>query len=284
MRIGYARVSTTDQSLDLQTDALKKSGCEKIFTDHGVSGAKTERPGLDEALGHVRKGDVLVIWKLDRLGRSLRHLLSIIEDLRQRGANFASIQDGFDTSTASGKMVFSVIGAMAEYERNLTRERTKAGLASARARGRKGGRPKQLDEGQVKVAIALAEAGELMIREICEQVGCSRSTYYRQVAPRLKVRAEVEPLQLDQNVYVAPGAKASAKPKSKTEPKLKPKLSYVCKRQPGAGGIVHVVAGEVGPGNWNQAALCGAKPSASKGWLFAEVSNIGCGKCRRKLG
>ncbi|MGB7250523.1 MAG: recombinase family protein [Phormidesmis sp.] len=117
--MGYARVSTTDQNLDLQTEALKEAGCEKICTDHGVSGAKTERPGLDKALDQIRKGDILVIWKLDRLGRSLSHLLSILEDLRERGAHFASVQDGFDTSAASGKMVFSVIGATAEYERNL---------------------------------------------------------------------------------------------------------------------------------------------------------------------
>jgi len=184
MRIGYARVSTTDQNLDLQTDALKKAGCKKIFSDLGVSGAKAERPGLDKALDQLRKGDILVIRKLDRLGRSLSHLLSIIEDLKQKDVDFASVQDGFDTSTASGKMVFSVIGAMAEYERNLIRERTMAGLAAARARGRMGGRPKSLDESQVKVAIALADAGELTINEICEQIGCSRSTYYRQVAPR----------------------------------------------------------------------------------------------------
>jgi DNA invertase Pin-like site-specific DNA recombinase len=185
MKIGYARVSTTDQNLDLQTDALKTAGCEKIFRDRGVSGAKADRPGLDKALEHVRKKDTLVIWKLDRLGRSLSHLLSIVEDLRERGVNFASVQDGFDTSTASGKMVFSVIGAMAEYERNLIRERTMAGLAAARARGRMGGRPKSLSKSQVKVAIALAEAGKLTIKQICEQVGCSRSTYYRQVAPKL---------------------------------------------------------------------------------------------------
>ena len=111
----------------------------------------------------------------------------IIEDLKQKGVDFASVQDGFDTSTASGKMVFSVIGAMAEYERNLMRERTMAGLAAARARGRMGGRPKSLDEGQVRVAITLANEGELTIKEICEQIGCSRSTYYRQVAPRLKM-------------------------------------------------------------------------------------------------
>ena len=186
MKIGYARVSTTDQNLDLQTDALKAAGCEKIFSDRGVSGAKTERPGLDKMLDQIRKGDILVIWKLDRLGRSLSHLLSIIENLKQKGVDFASVQDGFDTSTASGKMVFSVIGAMAEYERNLTRERTMAGLAAARARGRMGGHPKSLDESQVKVAITLADAGELTINQICEQVGCSRSTYYRQVAPQVK--------------------------------------------------------------------------------------------------
>lgn len=154
-----------------------------------MSGAKAERPGLDKALDQLRKDDVLVIWKLDRLGRSLSHLLSIIEDLKQKGVDFASVQDGFDTSTASGKMVFSVIGAMAEYERNLIRERTMAGLAAARARGRMGGRPQALDESQVKVVIALAEAGELTIKQICEQVGCSRSTYYRQVSPLLKAKA-----------------------------------------------------------------------------------------------
>ena len=189
LKIGYARVSTADQNLDLQTDALNEAGCEKIFSDRGVSGAKADRPGLDKALEHVRKKDTLVIWKLDRLGRSLSHLLSIVEDLKERGVNFASVQDGFDTSTASGKMVFSVIGAMAEYERNLIRERTMAGLAAARARGRMGGRPKSLGESQVKVAIALAEAGELTINEICEQVGCSRSTYYRQVAPLINAES-----------------------------------------------------------------------------------------------
>ena len=185
MKIGYARVSTADQNLDLQIDALRETGCKKIFSDRGVSGAKAERPGLDKALEHIRKKDTLVIWKLDRLGRSLSDLLSIVEYLKERGAHFLSIQDGFNTSTASGKMVFSVIGAMAEYERNLIRERTMAGLKAARARGRMGGRPKALNESQVKVAIALAEAGELTINEICEQVGCSRSTYYRQIAPRI---------------------------------------------------------------------------------------------------
>ena len=144
---------------------------------------------LDRALDHIREKDTLVIWKLDRLGRSLSNLLSIVEGLKERGVNFASIQDGFDTSTALGKMVFSVIGAMAEYERNLIRKRTMAGLKAARARSRMGGRPKALDNSQVKVAISLANEGELTIKEICEQVGCSRSTYYRKVAPNLKRRS-----------------------------------------------------------------------------------------------
>ena len=285
MKIGYARVSTNDQNLDLQIDALKDVSCEKIFTDQGVSGAKVERPGLDQALAHIRKKDVLVIWKLDRLGRSLRHLLSIIEDLRDRGAHFASIQDGFDTSTASGKMVFSVIGAMAEYERNLTRERTMAGLAAARARGRMGGRPTALDESQVKVAIALAEANKLTINQICEQVGCSRSTYYRQIAPQLKPLAEAEPLQLDQSAYVAPGTTTTKKSKSKpdSESNPKPKLSYVCKRQPSSGGIVHAFKGELGPRNGRRPALCGAKPSGQKKWEISEWAEVSCAKCSLKL-
>ena len=192
MKIGYARVSTADQNLDLQMDALEAAGCKKIYSDRGVSGAKAERPGLDKALEHIRRKDTLVIWKLDRLGRSLSDLLSIVEYLKERGANFLSIQDGFDTSTASGKMVFSVIGAMAEYERNLIRERTMAGLKAARARGRMGGRPKVLSKSQVKVAIALANDSELTINEICEQIGCSRSTYYRQVAPNLLSQPDVK--------------------------------------------------------------------------------------------
>ena len=186
MKVGYARTSTTEQRLDLQLDALKEAGCKKIFTDEGISGGTSERPGLTEALKYARKKDMLVIWKLDRLGRSLNHLLEIVEGLKERGVEFASLQNGFDTATPAGKMVFSVIGAMAEYERNLIRERTMAGLKAARARGCLGSRPKALDKSQVKVAIALAEAGELTISEICEQVGCSRSTYYRQIAPLLK--------------------------------------------------------------------------------------------------
>ena len=149
-----------------------------------MSGAKAERPDSIRRWNIFGRRTSLVIWKLDRLGRSLSDLLSIIEYLKERGAHFLSIQDGFDTSTASGKMVFSVIGAMAEYERNLIRERTMAGLKAARARGRMGGRPKALDKSQVKVVIALAEAGDLTINEILRAGRLSRSTYYRQVASK----------------------------------------------------------------------------------------------------
>lgn len=204
MKVGYARVSTLDQSLNLQIDALKREGCDRIFTDEGISGSKRERPGLDEALTFIREGDTLVIWKLDRLGRSLSHLLEIIEGFKKRGVHFRSIQDSFDTATAAGKMIFSVMGAMAEYERNLTHERTMAGLASARARGRMGGRPYKLTEADIKIGVALAEKGEMTVGEICEQIGCKRNTYYRRIAPRLK-KVEVPALELNQLDYVPPG-------------------------------------------------------------------------------
>src|SRR5947209_7135886 len=143
MQIGYARVSTTEQTLDLQLDALKKAGCSKIFTDT-ASGAKTERKGLDEALAYVRSGDTLVVWRLDRLGRSLKHLIEVVTDLEKRGIGFKSLTENIDTTTSGGKLIFHIFGALAEFERNLIRERTQAGLIAARARGRKGGRPKSL--------------------------------------------------------------------------------------------------------------------------------------------
>ncbi|MGD1897502.1 MAG: recombinase family protein [Phormidesmis sp.] len=292
MKIGYARVSTFDQTLDLQTDALNQAGCEKLFTDHGVSGLKAERPGLDQALGQLRKGDTLVIWKLDRLGRSLSHLLEVIEELKAKGVQFASVQDGFDTSTASGKMVFSVIGAMAEYERNLIKERTMAGLAAARARGRLGGRPKQLKDDQVKVAISLAEAGELTIREICAQVGCSRSTYYRQVAPLLKKEA-VPTLTIDQSEYVPPQQKKKkqkAKTGKKKQKKTRPSstLKYVLKDAKNATTLnrkVHAISTvEPQSGRWYAPALCGEQPKAgSWGWRTCDASELSCPKCYDKV-
>jgi DNA invertase Pin-like site-specific DNA recombinase len=145
MRIGYARVSTHEQNLDIQEDALKAAGCEKIYTDK-TGGTKAERTGLERALADLRAGDRLVVWKLDRLGRSLRHLIETVTNLRDRGVGFQSLQEAIDTKTSGGKLIFHVFGALAEFDRDLIRERTLAGLATARTRGRKGGRPRDLDD------------------------------------------------------------------------------------------------------------------------------------------
>jgi DNA invertase Pin-like site-specific DNA recombinase len=136
--VGYARVSTHDQHLNLQLDALNAAGCERIFTDT-IGGSSTQRPGLDEALTYLRSGDSLVVWRLDRLGRSLRHLIGTVGQLQSNGVGFRSLQESIDTATPGGKLVFHVFGALAEFERDLIRERTQAGLAAARARGRRGG-------------------------------------------------------------------------------------------------------------------------------------------------
>lgn len=143
MLIGYARVSTADQTLALQKDALEKAGCERIFTDT-ASGAKAERIGLDEAIDHLREGDTLVVWRLDRLGRSLKHLIETITALNNRKIGFKSITEAIDTTTSGGKLIFHIFGALAEFERDIIRERTQAGLTAARARGRNGGRPRAL--------------------------------------------------------------------------------------------------------------------------------------------
>src|SRR3989441_9806091 len=143
MLIGYARVSTQDQTLNLQKDALEKIGCTKIFTDT-ASGAKTERKGLEEALAYVREGDTLVVWRLDRLGRSLKHLIETVSQLDNRKIGFKSLTENIDTTTSGGKLIFHIFGALAEFERDIIRERTLAGLQAARARGRRGGRPKAL--------------------------------------------------------------------------------------------------------------------------------------------
>src|SRR5689334_20823428 len=154
MLIGYARVSTTDQTLALQQDALTKAGCDRIFTDT-ASGARTDRPGLAEALTYARSGDTLVVWRLDRLGRSLVHLIQTVAQLQERGVHFRSLQEQLDTSTSGGKLVFHFFGALAEFERDLIRERTMAGLAAARARGRRGGR-RPLSEAKVRQLRTLA--------------------------------------------------------------------------------------------------------------------------------
>lgn len=178
MKIGYARVSTLEQNPELQLDALKEAGCEKIYTDH-VSGAKTDRPELQDSLVYARPGDCLVVWRLDRLGRSLKHLIAVVEDLETREVGFVSLQEGFDTTTSGGKLVFQIFGALAEFERNLIRERTKAGLAAARARGRLGGRKEKLSTDQVSTMRRMSESRQHTIAEICKVIGISKPTYYR---------------------------------------------------------------------------------------------------------
>ena len=176
MKIGYARVSTDDQKMDLQRDALTAAGCEKVFTDT-ASGAKAERPGLADALAFARKGDSLVVWRLDRLGRSLPELVKIVGELEAAGVGFESTTERIETSTAAGRLVFHVFAALAEFERRLIVERTMAGLAAARARGRKGGRP-GLPAEKIAAIHALADSGRGPA-EICKALGIGRSTFYK---------------------------------------------------------------------------------------------------------
>jgi DNA invertase Pin-like site-specific DNA recombinase len=183
MLIGYARVSTQDQTLDLQKDALEKIGCTRIFTDT-ASGAKAERKGLEEAINYVREGDTLVVWRLDRLGRSLKHLIETISKLDNRKIGFKSLTENIDTTTSGGKLVFHIFGALAEFERDIIRERTNAGLQAARARGRTGGRPKAKSlntEKKVAMAQALYDDKNNTIDEICKTLNISRATLYRYV-------------------------------------------------------------------------------------------------------
>src|SRR5437588_7205473 len=180
MLIGYARVSTSDQTLNIQKDALEKIGCVKIFTDT-ISGSTTERQGLAAALSYVREGDTLVVWRLDRLGRSLKHLIETITDLNNRKIGFKSIQENIDTTTSGGKLVFHIFGALAEFEREIIRERTQAGLQAARARGRKGGRPKALTPKKAKMVQDLYRNKENSIDEICKTLNISRTTLYRYI-------------------------------------------------------------------------------------------------------
>src|SRR5262249_47300732 len=180
MLIGYARVSTQDQTLDLQTDALTRAGCEKLFTDT-TSGAKAKRPGLQEAMDHLRAGDTLVVWRLDRLGRTLKHPISPIADLSDPGLRFKRVQENMDTTTSGGKLIFHIFGALAEFEREVIRERTSAGLQAARARGRLGGRPtiQSLDPKKVALARKLYADGSTPVQEICATLHIGRSTLYR---------------------------------------------------------------------------------------------------------
>src|SRR5215211_175936 len=179
MDIGYARVSTGEQTLNLQLDALNAAGCGTIYQET-ASGAKADRPLLEDVLSYLRKGDTLVVWRLDRLGRSLEHLIDVVAALAERGIGFRSLTEQIDTTTSGGKLIFHVFGALAEFERDLIRERTHAGLAAARARGRLGGRPKKLtDAKQLELARALYDGDQTDIATICATLGISRATLYR---------------------------------------------------------------------------------------------------------
>ena len=182
MLIGYARVSTDDQTLALQVDALKTAGCQRIYHDK-ASGSKEDRIGLNEALDHLREGDTLFVWRLDRLGRSLTQLISLVAELDKRGVGFSSLTEQINTTTSGGQLVFHIFGALAEFERSLIRERTLAGLAAARARGRLGGRP-QLSSNDPKLQLAskLYADKSTSVRDICATLGISRATLYRYAA------------------------------------------------------------------------------------------------------
>jgi DNA invertase Pin-like site-specific DNA recombinase len=181
MKIGYVRVSKQEQHEGLQIDALKEAGCEKWFVDK-ITGSKAERKGLSEALAYLRPGDTFVVWKLDRAGRSLPYLIELLKGLQGRGIEFVSITEQIDTTTPGGKLNFHLMGALAEFERDLIRERTNAGLAAAKARGRVGGRPRKLKtNGKVALARQMFAAQSHLLPEICAALGISRATLYRYV-------------------------------------------------------------------------------------------------------
>ena len=177
MLIGYARVSTTDQNLDLQIDALTKVGCEKIFEDK-ISGTRADRPGLARAMELLRKDDTLVVWKLDRLGRSVKNLVDLVADLQKQGIHFKSLTDSIDTGTPSGRFFFHVMASLAEMERELTAERTRAGLEAARQLGRKGGRKRQMTDSKIESAKKLLANG-IPPRDVAANLGVSVPTLYR---------------------------------------------------------------------------------------------------------
>ena len=182
MLIGYARVSTQDQNLDLQTEALTKAGCKRIFNDK-ISGSRAERPGLTKALEMLREGDTLIVWKLDRLGRSVKNLVDLVGELHKQGIQFKSLTDAIDTGTPSGRFFFHVMASLAEMERELTGERTRAGLEAARQLGRKGGRKPALDEKQIREIKALLRDPEIQVSDVAKRYGVSRATVYKHVGP-----------------------------------------------------------------------------------------------------
>ncbi|MGC8488939.1 MAG: recombinase family protein [Clostridia bacterium] len=187
--LGYARVSTLEQNFTLQTDALKAVGCYRVFTDR-ASGALDERPELAKLIDQARPGDTVVVWRLDRLGRSLRHLIDTVNELAERQVGFRSLTESIDTTTSGGKLVFHIFGALAEFERELIRERTQAGLVAARARGRHGGRPLVMSPDKVATARRMYESKEFTIEAIANVLGVSRASIYRHLADAGKVGPE----------------------------------------------------------------------------------------------
>lgn len=186
MKIGYARVSTKDQNLDLQIDALQKEGCEKIYTET-MSGTKSERPILQEMLNGLRAGDIVVVWKLDRLGRSLKHLVELVSKFISEDIGLKSLHDHIDTTTPQGRLIFNIFASLAEFERDLIQERTKAGLNAARARGRLGGKPKGLSQQAEATACAaetLYKEGKLSVNQIVKQLGIAKATFYNYLRHR----------------------------------------------------------------------------------------------------
>lgn len=178
MRFGYARVSTLEQNLDLQLDALTSAKCDEVITDE-ASGKNANRPGLTKLLqDKLRKGDELVVWRLDRLGRSLKDLIELVNDFESKGIKFTSLTENINTSTNNGKLIFNIFASLAEFERNLIRERTMAGLSAARARGKVGGRP-NISNTKINAAIQLYNKKELTIEEICKTISISRRTLYK---------------------------------------------------------------------------------------------------------
>ena len=182
MNIGYARVSTGEQKMDLQLDALDEAKCEKVFTDK-LSGATADRPGLEEAIEYARPGDTLVVWRLDRFGRSLKDLVAKVEQLGKKEVGFRSLKENIDTTSSAGKLQFHIFSALAEFERDLNRERTMAGLRAARERGRVGGRPRALSEEDFPQVQALMRQRDVSTRQICERFGISKATLYRYIGP-----------------------------------------------------------------------------------------------------
>lgn len=236
VKIGYARVSTGDQTTAPQLDALRAAGCERIFQDD-PGGAKNDRPGLAEALAFARPGDVLVIWGLDRLGRSIRHLIDLAAELKEREIGLSSLREAIDTTTASGKMLFHVMGALAEFERDRLLERTMAGLAAARDRGRTGGR-QPLDPGKQEIIRRTAADPDADVSATCKALGISRTTFYRyaksgeEVAPPVSKASSAAPTAPrreknsrnlgEQLAHGAPGAQGNAGGKGERAKKSRP--------------------------------------------------------------